>query len=114
MPRRSWDNFKTLLNERRNNVWDWWGWEIPDCIWDYATELLEESDGLSDPELNYPSYIVDNIAVNGSWEDFDDLRKFYDNYRGMYDDQIADELEQEGKAIAVFRDEKIVLWGLGL
>lgn len=114
MPQMAWESFETLLEERRNNTRDWWSWEIPDCIWEFAVEILRESDGLSDPGLNYPSYIVDNIAVNGSWEDFDDLRRFYDNYRGMNDDQIADELEQTGNAIAVFRDEKIVLWNLGL
>ena len=111
MPQISWENFEDLLCTRRDSVRDW---EIPDCIWDYAMELLRETDGLQDPELNTPSYIVDNIAVNSSWETFDDLRKFYDEYRGMNDEQIADELEQTGRAIAVFRDEKIVLWQLGL
>lgn len=114
MPQMSWDNFETLLDERRNNVWEWWSWDIPDVIWEYALGLLRDSDGLSDPELNYPSYIVDNIAVNGSWEDFDDLRKFYDEYRDLDDDQIADELERIGDAFAVFREDKIVLWNLGL
>lgn len=114
MPQISWENFEDLLCTRRDNVRDWWSWEIPDCIWDYAVELLAETDGLRDPELNTPSYIVDNIAVNGSWETFDDLRRFYDEYRGMNDEQIADELEQTGKAFAVFRDEKIVMWNLGL
>lgn len=114
MPQISWENFEELLCTRRDNVREWWSWEIPDCIWDYAMELLEETDGLRDPELNTPSYIVDNIAVNSSWETFDDLRKFYDEYRGMNDKQIADELEQAGNAFAVFRDEKIVMWRLGL
>ena len=114
MPQISWENFEDLLCTRRDNVRDWWSWEIPDCIWDYAMELLKETDGLQDPELNTPSYIVDNIVVNSSWETFDDLRKFYDEYRGMNDEQIADELEQTGRMIAVFQDEKIVLWQLGL
>lgn len=114
MPQMSWENFETLLEERRDNVRDWWEWDIPDMVWEYALELLRECDGLSDPELNCPSYIVDNIAVNGSWETFDDIRLSYDEYRDLDDDQIADELEQKGDAIAIFSDEKIVLWNLGL
>lgn len=111
MPYIDWETFEDLLCTRRN---DWWEQEIPDCIWEYAMVLLKESDGLRNPEHNCPSYIVDNMAINGSWEDFDNLRRFYDDYRDLDDDQIADEVEQKGDAIAVFRDEKIVLWNLGL
>ncbi len=111
MPQIEWEMFEMLLDDRRRDLWED---SIDDCVWEYAMELLRESDGLPDPGLNYPSYIVDNIAVNGSWESFDDLRRFYDKYSDMDDDQIADELEQTGDAIAVFREEKIVLWNLGL
>jgi hypothetical protein len=116
MPYVSWENFEDLLCTRRDNVREWWSWEIPDCIWDYAMELLEESDGLADPELNTPSYIVDNIAVNGSWSEFSELENsdHYPEYAGLSGDDLAEAIEDRGDAIAVFRDEKIVLWNLGL
>jgi hypothetical protein len=104
-----------LLCARRDNVREWWGWSIPECIWEYALELLRESDGLHDPGLNTPSYIVDNIAVNGSWSSFDYLTpEYYPEYEGLSGDELADAIEDRGNAIAVFREEKIVLWNLGL
>lgn len=108
------DVYEELLDDRRN-FWDDGGHrEIPECIWDWVLETLREAGGLPDPRGNDPRYIVDNLIVNGSWEDFEDLRRHYDDYSGMTDDEIADLIEEEGRACAVFREERLVLWNTGL
>lgn len=116
MPYIDWMEFEDMLDARRNNVRDWWSWDIPDCIWDYAMETLEESDGLSRPDLNHPSYIVDNIAVNGSWSTFSELTdgNYYPEYAGLSGDDLVKAIEDRGDAVAVFPEDEIVLWNLGL
>ena len=103
------DVYIDLLEQRRANIRDWWSWTIPDCIWDYAMELISES-GV-DPEYSAPSYIVDNLAVNSDWTYFDELRAADEQYSGLSDDEIAEKAEESDGI--VFNDEKIVLWRLG-
>lgn len=84
---------------------------IPDCVYEYAMEFLEQTGGLS-PEKNTPMYIVDNLAAGGSWEHFDECRKFKDQYKSLSDDELMAAVENE--AVAVFPEEKLILWNLGL
>ena len=107
----TWDAFECLLDDRRN-FWEGDGHRtIPDCVWEYAMDLLRECGGTGNPEYNDPRYIVDNLVVNGSWEDFDEVRKFREEYADAED--LAQALEDDGEAIAVFRSSGIVLWDLG-
>lgn len=110
----SWDVFSDLLETRRKNVEEWWSWTIEDCIWEWALGLLEETGGLPEPELNAPSYIVDNIAVNSDWQTFDEFRCFEEEARDLSDDELMSYLEKRGDYEAFFPEEKIILWRLGL
>lgn len=112
--RLPWDIYEELLDSRRDFWDDGSHREIPECIWDWVIEGLKGNGGLPDPWLNDPRYIVDNLIVNGSWEGFEGLRRYYDAYSGMTDDEIADSIEEEGCACAVFREERLVLWNTGL
>jgi hypothetical protein len=58
------DDYIGMLENRRQEV-EPRGWTIPDAVWDYAMETIEEC-GV-DPEHSSPSYIVDNLAVNGDY-----------------------------------------------
>ena len=111
----SWDVFQELLEQRRRNVEEWWSWTIEDCVWDYAMEILEDLGGLQDPELNSPSYIVDNIAVNSEWQTFDEFRKYEEEEaKDLSDDELISYLEERGDYENLFPEERIVLWHLGL
>lgn len=65
------EDYIELLNERRAFVKEHYNWTIPDCLWDYFCDLVREC-GLSGN--TDPSFIVDNIAVNGDWGDFDNYK----------------------------------------
>jgi hypothetical protein len=110
----SWDVFRDLLETRRKNVEEWWSWTIENCVWDWAMELLEETGGLPDPELNAPSYIVDNIAVNSDVCTFEEFRLYEKDVRDFSDDELIEYLEERGEYEALFPEEKIILWRLGL
>ena len=111
----TWDNFEDMLIARREDWNDGNHKEIPDCVWEFVMDLLREDGGLRNPEYNDPRYIVDNLLVNGSWEDFDEVRRWNDAFAGYENDlDLAQALEDDGQAIAVFRSEKIVLWNTGL
>lgn len=109
-----WELFRDMLEERRQDVNNWWGWEIPDCIWEDVMVLLEAMGGCPDPWNNRPSYIVDNLALNGSWATFEQLRKEYDwGLEKASDDEIIEYLEEEGHYVTIFPDEQMVLLHLG-
>lgn len=115
MPYVTWENFEDALYQRKKDVRNWWGWDIPNCVFECVLELLKETDGLPNSELNTPSYIVDNIAVNGSWSYFDELdSEHYPEYRGLSGIDFINALYEKGGAISVFPDEQIVLWNTGL
>lgn len=96
------DVYMELLDERRNEFWV----SIPDCVWDYAMEYLKEC--IQYVRDTDPKYIVDNLAVNGSWHEFDELRK-----EGEMDEELINRLEEDGDYIEIFTDEKIVLYSFG-
>lgn len=107
----TWSDFEILLEERREQWNDSGCREVPECIWSYIMGMLEETGGL-DPEYNTPSYIVDNIVVNGSWETFEEFRRFSDDAPDD-DEELAEVAETRG-ALAVFLDEKLIFWNTGL
>jgi hypothetical protein len=102
------DVFYDLCFFRRD---EWPAACIPDCIFDYAMELLEETGGLS-PEYNDPRYIVDNLAANAEWEDFKEFRLYNPEYKNCSDEEIPEIVGDD--AIAIFPEEKIILYSLGL
>ena len=115
MPYVTWENFEDALYQRRDKVRKQWDWHIPCCVFEYVLELLRETDGLPNSELNTPSYIVDNIAVNGIWSYFDELNsEHYPEYRGLSGIDLINALYEKGDAIAVFPDAQIVLWNTGI
>lgn len=107
----TWDVFEDLLDDRRNSWEDDDHRSIPDCVWEYAMDMLRDCGGTGNPEANDPRYIVDNLVVNGDWEDFDAVRRYREEYADVED--LAQALEDYGGAIAVFRSSEIVLWNLG-
>jgi hypothetical protein len=60
----SMDDYLDMLDNRRGEI-EPRGWTIPDAVWDYAMQVIEEC-GI-DPEHSSPSYVVDNLAVNGDY-----------------------------------------------
>ena len=65
------DDYIYLLDARRNFVAEHYNWKIPDCLWDYFCEVIEECGVGSNAN---PNYIVDNAIVNGDYGDFDEYK----------------------------------------
>lgn len=108
-----WYIFEELLDRRR----EWWDdgqhREIPNSVWEFTLEIIRECGGMSSPEFNDPAYIVDNLVVNGSWEEYDEFRKYSPEYADVPDDELGDAAYKRG-AVAVFPDERLILWNTGL
>ena len=108
-----WDIFEDMLDRRR----EWWDdgqhREIPDSVWEFTLEIIRECGGMVSPKFNDPAYIVDNLVVNGSWEDYDEFRKYSPEYDDVPDDELEDAAYQRG-AVAVFAGERLILWNTGL
>ena len=81
------------------------GWTIPDCVWNYAVEFLKDCGPSPDPAKNDPSYLVDNIAINGEYGSFDDYRN-----PGESDEELIARVEDE--AMAIFPEEEIIVYSL--
>lgn len=62
------------LEERRYQIEDNFGWDIPELVWD---DFIEFVDSLGELHGS-PSEIVDNIAVNGDYEDIYDVVNEYE------------------------------------
>ena len=76
------DDYKELLYERRDEV-EPRGWTIPDAIFDYLMELVEDAG-----YLGTASYVIDNVAING---DFGPVSK-YPHYANMTHEELEDEV----------------------
>lgn len=94
----SFEAFKDMLLQRRWEIDSRFGWEIPDEVWDFAMEWLYES---GETSLTI-SEIVDNLAVNGSYKTFDNLREEDEDLMGFSNAKIESMLE--GKLIGVRGD----------
>lgn len=98
------DTWLSLLENRRGLISPR-GWTIPDCVWDYAVECLKDCGPSPDPAKNDPSYLVDNIAVNSEFHDFDECK--------LPDESDEDFIARvERNAMAIFPEERIVLYSL--
>lgn len=99
----SMDLYVEILEQRRKNIEEWWQWRIPDIVWDYFIALIEDC-GIN-PANSDPKYVVDNIAVNGSYGDFSEFMN-----EGETEEEFIE--RAEGEALAVFPEEKYVIWSL--
>jgi hypothetical protein len=86
------DDYLDMLVDRRHEV-EPRGWTVPDAVWDYAMETIEEC-GVS-PEHSSPSYVVDNLAVNGDYGEVS-------NYNGLLD-AISD--TEQGNALFLYETQ---------
>ena len=81
-----------------------------DDFWNEAFELLSESGWMSEPSLNNPMYIVDNIAVNGDICAVEDCVDNYDEITEKYNGNVDEWVEDNGYT---YVGNYVVLnWGL--
>ena len=105
------DTFKDMLWERVQNFYPAQNC-YPDWVWDALFDDLE-SWGWLKPEYNYPSYIVDNLAVNGEIKPYEEVETDYD-LKGM---SVEEYVENNGGSIYYNPDdenEKYVVINYGL
>lgn len=76
-----------MLNDRRYFIEKNHNWTIPDIVWDYFINSLEE--GII-PYNTSPSYVVDNIAVNGDYGNFEDMK-----YPGETDEEFIERIKDD-------------------
>ena len=67
----------------------------PDEVWQWCFDLLSDCGWLRDANNNYPSYIVDNIAINGEIVPIADLQE-YDVPEGV---DVYEYAEEQGWSI---------------
>lgn len=99
----SMDAYIEALDARRDFVEENYGWHIPDIVWDYLIELITECGVIY--SHSSPSYVVDNVAVNGDYGNF----REYMNEGESREDFIE---RAERNALAVFPEEEYVIWNL--
>ena len=74
-------------------------------FWNAVFDYLKDTGWLSDPAHNSPSYIVDNIYVNGEVKTLEEIREKY-SYPGvdlaeMSDDELRNYLAEETNWLAM-------------
>ena len=99
----SMDAYIEALELRKDYIEKFYNWVIPDCIWDYAKEIIKKT-GINS-EHSEPSYVVDNIAINGDYGSFDDYKE-----KNESDKDFIDRIKNE--AIAIFEEERYILMSL--
>ncbi|MCD7779994.1 MAG: hypothetical protein LUH05_04910 [Candidatus Gastranaerophilales bacterium] len=62
------DCYINMLELRREKIEKNFNWSIPNFVWDYFIASIEDYGLYGNAD---PMYIVDNIAVNGDYGDFD-------------------------------------------
>lgn len=70
------NDYIVLLNDRRNFVAEHYNWKIPDCLWEYFCEVIEECGIYGNTN---PAYVVDNAIINGDYGDFDNYKQPYES-----------------------------------
>lgn len=81
-----------LLDQRRAEVEKNFGWTIPDGVYDYFCEMLEDGCGINPDNAN-PRYVIDNMVVNGDYgpiENYGLLDEFLDHAREKFAEEYAD------------------------
>ena len=101
------DTFKDMLWERVQN----YGYDkyYPESVWWGIFDNLEVMGWLK-PEYNTPSYIVDNIAINGEIKPYDEIESNY-NLDGM---SVDEWIEDNGYYVVGDPDEQYVIINYGL
>ena len=101
------DTFKDMLWERAQQ----WGYDeyYPESVWWGIFDYLEEVGWLK-PEYNTPSYIVDNIAINGEIKPYNEIESDY-NLDGM---SVDEWIEDNGYYVVGDPDEQYVIINFGL
>ena len=79
-------------------------------FWEQCFEYLEEVGFMGDPQYNSPSYIIDNIAINGEILDFDECKDNFDEIESDYDGDVEEWANDEGYLI--FDDMVVINLGL--
>lgn len=103
--------FRDMLWERVGNFYPARNY-YPDWVWEYLFDDLE-SWGWLKPEYNTPSYIVDNLAINGEIKPYEDIEAEYD----LDGRSVEEYVEDEGGVIYYNPDdenEKYVVLNYGL
>ena len=95
-------DYINLLDERRNFVAEHYNWQIPDCLWEYFCEIVEECGVYGNTN---PSYVVDNVIVNGDFGSFDDYKQY-----GESDKDFIARVKDE--VFYINKEERIVCFSL--
>ena len=96
------NDYIVLLNDRRNFVAEHYNWRIPDCLWEYFCEIVEECGIYVNTN---PSYVVDNAVVNGDFGSFDEDKEAEET-----DEDFIQRVEDNVFYINI--DERIVCFSL--
>lgn len=99
------EDYLDLLEDRKRQCVEDFGWSIPECVWNYALEMIENC-GV-DPNNASPKYIVDNIIINGDYHHYDDIRE-----DGETDEELEKRLEDDVMAFVGRGDDKYVIFSL--
>ena len=102
------DVFIDMLWERVNDFGP--AGDYDNDFWDNAFDYLKETGWLSDPFLNKPNYIVDNIAVNSEIVHKDDAVKEYDEINSQYNGDVEEWAYENGYDIC--GDYIVLDWNL--
>lgn len=79
-----------------------YGDQIPDVVWDLLIEYVEEGATFRDP---YPLTVVDNVAINGEYGDFDDYKE-----EGETDEDFISRYEDD--CVAIFPEDRFIVISL--
>lgn len=102
------DVFIELLWERVNETK--WGSKYSEDFWTECFDYLSGIGWMNDPFNNSPSFIVDNIGVNGEIWEKDECIKNYDEINDDYDGDVDEWIEDNG--YLVFDDYVVINLGL--
>ena len=102
------DVFIDMIWERINDTN--WGRKYPEEFWTEVIDYLSETGWMGDPYDNSPSFIVDNIGVNGDICAYDECLDNYDEITKKYDGDVDEWIEDKG--YLVFDDYVVINLGL--
>ena len=102
------DVFIDMLWDRVNETN--WGRKYSEDFWTEVFDYLSEIGWMKDPWNNTPSFIVDNIAVNGDICAIDDCADNYSEINDDYDGDINEWMDDNG--YIQFSDYVVINLGL--
>lgn len=101
------DVFIDMIWDRINNTK--WGDTYSEEFWTEVIDYLSDGDWFGDSQYNNPSYIVDNIAINGEICEIDECADNYDAINDKYDGDV--EAWAEDKGYLIFDDYVVINLG---